>query len=162
VGGAVRAVLADGTAYVQKQARSAAHSHAETAREDHFVQKVLGEIAANSFAIDTLIAASAAALDRTVAAFAKGDPGELEAALIDSSLTTARTQVVTAQLALKSAEQLFELGGGSATSRKYNFDRHWRNIRTVLNHNPLLHKARVIGDFYLNGTTTHLEEGRVF
>jgi alkylation response protein AidB-like acyl-CoA dehydrogenase len=161
-GGAVRAVLSDGIAYVQKQARSAAHSHAETAREDHFVQKVLGEIAANSFSIDTLIAASANALDRTVAAFAHGDPDALEAALIDSSLTTARTQVVVAQLALKSAEQLFELGGGSATSRKYNFDRHWRNIRTVLNHNPLLHKARVIGDYYLNGTTTHLEEGRVF
>ena len=35
-------------------------------------------------------------------------------------------------------------------------------IRTVLNHNPLLHKARVVGDYYLNGTTKHLEEGKVF
>ena len=57
---------------------------------------------------------------------------------------------------------MFETGGGSATSRTLNFDRHWRNIRTVLNHNPLLHKARVIGDYVLNGTTTHLEEGKVF
>lgn len=71
-------------------------------------------------------------------------------------------QVVVAKLALRSAEVLFEVGGGSATSRKYNFDRHWRNIRTVLNHNPLLHKARVVGDFYLNETTTHLREGLVF
>jgi len=160
--GAVRAVFREGTAYAQKQARSAAHSHASTAREDHFVQKVVGELAARTFAIDALIAESARALDRTVAAFATGDADRLEAALLDSSLTTARTQLITADLALKAAEQIFELGGGSATSRKYNFDRHWRNIRTVLNHNPLLHKARVVGDFYLNGTTTYLEEGKVF
>ncbi|WP_404294356.1 acyl-CoA dehydrogenase family protein (plasmid) [Microvirga sp. RSM25] len=161
-GGAVRAVLREGLDYVRKQARSAAHSPAETAREDHFVQKVVGEIASRSFTIDALLAESARALDRSAATFADGDPHELEDALIKSSLSTARTQVIVAELALKAAEQMFELGGGSATSRKYNFDRHWRNIRTVLNHNPLLHKARVIGDFFLNGTTAHLEEGKVF
>ena len=79
-----------------------------------------------------------------------------------SALATAKTQIVVSRLALKSAESMFEAGGGSATSRKYNFDRHWRNIRTVLNHNPLLHKARVVGDYTLNGTTTRLIEGKVF
>ncbi|MBZ5788705.1 hypothetical protein K8353_01140 [Burkholderia contaminans] len=37
-----------------------------------------------------------------------------------------------------------------------------RNLRTIFSHNPLLHKARVIGDYELNGVTTHLTEGRVF
>ncbi|MCJ9752471.1 acyl-CoA dehydrogenase, partial [Neorhizobium sp. BETTINA12A] len=73
-----------------------------------------------------------------------------------------RTQLVLGQLGPRSAERMFELGGGSATSRNNNFDRHWRNIRTVLNHNPLLHKSRVVGDYLINGTTTHLKEGRVF
>jgi len=159
VAGSVRAILREGTDYVRRQARAAQHSPATSAREDHFVQKTLGDIAAAAFAIDTLIAEAARTLDRSVAAFAAGDP---EPALLDSALTTARVQVVIAQLALKAAEDMFELGGGSATSRKYNFDRHWRNIRTVLNHNPLLHKSRIIGDFYLNGVTTHLEEGKVF
>ncbi|NTG51590.1 acyl-CoA dehydrogenase family protein [Agrobacterium rhizogenes] len=160
--GAVRGVLAEGTDYVRRQARSTAHSAAETANADPFVQKILGEIAAGSFAVDTLIRESARALDRTVAAFGEGDPQQLEAALVESALTTARTQVVTSQLALAAATNVFELGGGSATSRYLNLDRHWRNIRTLLNHNPLLHKARVIGDYYINGTTTHLEEGKVF
>lgn len=160
--GAVRGALADGTDYVRRQARSAAHSAAETANADPFVQKTLGEIAAGSFAVDTLIRESARALDRTVEAFGAGDADTLEAALIESALVTARTQVVTSQLALAAATNIFELGGGSATSRHLNLDRHWRNIRTVLNHNPLLHKARVIGDYVINGTTTHLEEGKVF
>ena len=160
--GAVRNVLSDGVDYVRRQARSAAHSTSETARQDPFVQQVIGEIAANSLAIDALIAEGARALDHTVAAFAGGDETEIEASLIASSLTTARVQIVLGQLGPRSAERMFELGGGSVTSRKYNFDRHWRNIRTVLNHNPLLHKSRIVGDYLLNGTKTHLLEGKVF
>ncbi|MBY3136144.1 acyl-CoA dehydrogenase family protein [Rhizobium laguerreae] len=160
--GAVRGAVAEGADYVRRQARSAAHSAAETANADPFVQKILGEIAAGSFAVDTLIRESARALDCSVEAFGAGDPDRLEAALIESALTTARTQIVASQIALAAATNVFELGGGSATSRHLNLDRHWRNIRTVLNHNPLLHKARVVGDYYINGTTTHLEEGRVF
>jgi len=160
--GAVRGALAEGITYVRKQARAAQHSPAPTAREDHFVQKVVGEIAARSFAIDAAVGESARALDRTYAALLSGDRDRIEEALLKSSLSTSQTQLVLAELGIKAAEQIFELGGGSATSRKYNFDRHWRNIRTVLNHNPLLHKARVVGDYLLNGTTTHLEEGKVF
>ncbi|KRB55227.1 acyl-CoA dehydrogenase [Rhizobium sp. Root708] len=160
--GTVRGALAEGTDYVRRQARSAAHSAAETANADPFVQKILGEIAAGSFAVDTLIRESARALDKTAELFGAGDPGKLEVALIESALATAHTQIVASQIALAAATNVFELGGGSATSRQLNLDRHWRNIRTVLNHNPLLHKARVIGDFYINGTTTHLEEGKVF
>jgi len=160
--GAVRNVLSDGIDYVRRQARSAAHSPAETAREDHFVQQVIGEIAANSLAIDTLVAEGARALQHTADTFATGDADAIEASLVASALTTARVQLVLGQLGPRTAERMFELGGGSATSRKYNFDRHWRNIRTVLSHNPLLHKSRVVGDYLLNGTTTHLKEGKVF
>ena len=63
---------------------------------------------------------------------------------------------------LGAAQAMFETGGGSATSRTLNFDRHWRNIRTLLNHNPLNQKARVVGDYLVNGTTTYLAEGKVF
>jgi hypothetical protein len=31
--------------------------------------------------------------------------------------------------------RLFEAGGASATSRVHNFDRHWRNLRTIFSHN---------------------------
>lgn len=160
--GAVRAALREGIDYVRNHARATAHSPAPTAREDHFVQQVVGEIAAKSFAIDAVIGESARTLDRSASALLTGDPDAVEDALIAASLATSRAQLVLAELGLKAAERIFELGGGSATSRRFNFDRHWRNIRTVLNHNPLLHKARVVGDYYINGNTTHLKEGRVF
>jgi alkylation response protein AidB-like acyl-CoA dehydrogenase len=160
--GIARNVVSDAIAYTRDHSRSPAHSPAETAREDPFVQQVIGEISARSFAIDAVIGEAARALDRAAAAFATGDAAAIEAALIASALSAARAQLVGGRLALEAAERMFETGGGSATSTRYNFDRHWRNIRTLLNHNPLLHKARVVGDYLLNGTTTYLEEGKVF
>lgn len=160
--GAVQGAVDEGIRYVQKQARAAAHSAADTAAQDPFVQNVVGELSAAAFAVQTLIREGAHALDRTVAAFGAGDEVAIENALTESALATSRVQIITAQLGLSAATKVFELGGGSATSRDLNLDRYWRNIRTVYNHNPLLHKARVVGDFYLNGTKTHLLEGRVF
>jgi alkylation response protein AidB-like acyl-CoA dehydrogenase len=161
VGGIVRNVLSDAVIYVQNHGRAALHSLAESSREDPFVHQVIGELAANSYALDTLIAENARALDRSAEAL-RISAANSEDLVLQGALATSRTQLSISKLALKAAESMFEVGGGSATSRKHNFDRHWRNIRTLLNHNPLLHKARVVGDFYLNGTTTHLKEGRVF
>nr|WP_294501836.1 acyl-CoA dehydrogenase family protein [uncultured Rhodopila sp.] len=160
--GVLRNVLGDGLDYVRREARAAAHSTAETAGGDPFVQQTIGEIAAVSFAVDAAVAAAARRLDDSAAAFAGGDAAAIEAALIESSLATARVQLLLGQLGTRTTERLFDLGGGSTTARALNFDRHWRNVRTVLSHNPLAHKARVVGDYLINGTTTHLREGKVF
>ena len=73
-----------------------------------------------------------------------------------------KTQLIVSKLALHAGQQLFEAGGASATSSALQLDRHWRNLRTIFSHNPLSHKARVLGDYHLNGTTTEFEQGRVF
>lgn len=159
--GIVRNVVADAKRYVLKHGRPVLHSAAPSAREDGFIQQVVGELSAHSHAIDALIAENARVLDRTARAIRNGS-ADAEALVLEGSLATARTQIVVSKLALQAAERLFEAGGASATSRAHNFDRHWRNLRTIFSHNPLLHKARVLGDYELNGVTTHLTEGRVF
>lgn len=159
--GIVRRVYADARGYVLSHGRPVQHSPAPTAREDAFVQQVVGELAAHSLAIDALVRENARALDRSARALLDGD-AEAGQRVLEGALVTAKTQLVVAQLALRAAERLFEAGGASMTGRKHNFDRHWRNLRTIFSHNPLLHKARVVGDYHLNGTTTHLQEGKVF
>jgi hypothetical protein len=37
-------------------------------------------------------------------------------------------------------------------SRAAGLDRHWRNARTVASHNPWVYKARIVGDWSVNGT----------
>ena len=161
IGGIVRNVLGDAVTYVQTKARSAKHSASETARGDHFVQQVVGEIAAASHIIDVTIADTARTLDIAAAAILAGAP-DLDDLVLRGQLANSKAQIVVGKLAIRAAEQLFDTGGGSATSRKYNYDRHWRNIRTILNHNPLLLKGRVIGDYLLNGERDDFDEGRVF
>lgn len=56
------------------------------------------------------------------------------------------------ELASRAATQLFDVGGSSAVKQSADLDRRWRNIRTLASHNPVVYKARAIGDFLLNGT----------
>ncbi|MBN3765232.1 acyl-CoA dehydrogenase family protein [Burkholderia sp. Ac-20365] len=159
--GIVRNVVADAKRYVLLHGRPALHSPAPSAREDAFIQQVIGDLTAHSHSIDVLVRDNARVLERSSLAIRNGEP-DAEALVLEGALATARTQLIVSKLALHAAERMFEAGGASATSRAHNFDRHWRNLRTIFSHNPLLHKARVIGDYELNGVTTHLTEGRVF
>ncbi len=161
VNGIVRNILSDAIEYVRQHARTTRHADAAKAVDDAFVQQVTGGLAATVFAVDAIVAEAARVMGQAADALAAEAP-DAEALVLKSALATARAQLVAGRLGLRAAEEMFEIGGGSTTSRKYNFDRHWRNIRTLLNHNPLNHKARVIGDYFLNGTETHLREGRVF
>lgn len=159
--GIVRNIVSDAQAYVTAHGRPVLHTTAPSAREDVFIQQVVGELSALSHTIDVLVRENARTLGRSSDAILHADPAADELVL-ESALATARTQIIVGQLALKAGERLFDAGGASATSRKYNFDRHWRNLRTIFSHNPLNHKAKVVGDYVLNGVKTHLVEGRTF
>lgn len=159
--GIVRNIVADARRYVTQHGRPVLHSPAPSAREDGFVQQVVGDLAAHSLSIDALVQQNARVLDQAANAV-RGGVANAEELVLAGALATAKTQLVVSKLALYAGERLFEVGGASVTARSHNFDRHWRNLRTLFSHNPLLHKARVIGDYELNGTTTHLTEGRVF
>lgn len=161
VAGIVRNVLSDAIAYVQGQARSAKHSASATAGGDPFVQLAVGEISAISHTVDTLVAETARHLDLSAAALLSNAP-DIEDVIFTTQLANSKSQFMIGKLALRAAEVLFDTGGGSATSRSRNFDRHWRNARTLCNHNPASLRGRVLGDFYLNGVRDDFDEGRVF
>ena len=159
--GIVRALLRDISDYVRSRGRAVLHSSAEQARDDPFIQNVIGDIAAASHAIDALVFDNARVLERGAQALRAQAPDAQEQVL-QGALATAKTQWVVSRLALQAAERLFDAGGASATSNSLLLDRHWRNLRTIFSHNPLQQKLRVLGDYHLNGTTTVLESARVF
>lgn len=164
MGGILRNVLADAIDYTATKARSAKHSSSATAAGDPFVQQTVGDIAALSHVVDVAIADVGRRLDATAEALAAGesDPEVLDRLVLDAQLANSKVQIIAGRLALQGAERLFDTGGGSAISRKQAFDRHWRNVRTLLNHNPALLRGQVLGDFYLHGARDDFDEGRVF
>jgi alkylation response protein AidB-like acyl-CoA dehydrogenase len=145
--GIAHGVYDDAVAYVREKSRPASHSLADTASGDPFILAAVGDIAANAAAAEALVLTAAAAIDAVVDTGRQADSD----ALAELSITIAKAQLVAERLALAAAERLFDTGGASATARKLNLDRHWRNTRTLASHNPLAYKAYAAGNYAVNG-----------
>ena len=114
-------------------------------RDDELVQLVVGELSVAAHAARSLVLASAAELGAALDAGAGAD--RLKALQLD----VYRLQDVVPSLVLDATSRLFEVGGSSAVSTRLALDRHWRNVRTIASHNPVLQRTRAIGMFELNG-----------
>lgn len=115
--------------------------------DDPHVRHAVGEISARAQAARAGVLLAAETVE---AAWGRLDD---EDGLNAASVTVAETQFVAIESALRCAELVFDVGGGEAISRERNLDRHWRNARTVANHNPRSWKAGVIGGYRLVGET---------
>ncbi|GAA2312104.1 acyl-CoA dehydrogenase family protein [Streptomyces violaceusniger] len=149
--GIAKNALRDAIGYARDRARAVRHSGVDHAVQDPFVQHTVGEMAALGYGAEATVLRAAAAIDRALAG-PRGEDGVAGGApaLVEAATEVAQAQVVAAQAALRAAERLYDVGGASATRREFNFDRHWRNARTLVSHNPIAHKARVVGDYLLN------------
>jgi alkylation response protein AidB-like acyl-CoA dehydrogenase len=110
----------------------------------------VGQIASNAFAAEATVLAAADALDRLDLVRGRGE--DIEAATHAASLAASKAKVVVDDLATRSAAALLDVGGASATRKLFDLDRHWRNARTLSSHNPVVYKARAIGDHAISGT----------
>jgi alkylation response protein AidB-like acyl-CoA dehydrogenase len=144
--GIARNALNDAVAFARHHARPIKHSSAEQSVDDPYVALSVGDISARAYTAEAVVLKAAEAIDR---AWAAGlDP----AAVDEAAIEVAQAQYIAAECALKAAERVFDVGGASTTGRSHNLDRHWRNARTVANHNPRDWKAAAVGTWQLKGT----------
>ena len=151
VAGIARATLRDATALVRSRKRSFYYAPTEIPTEDPLLQQTIGQIASGAFAAETVVLAAAEALDVATDAFEAGAPHAAEAAHT-AALLSAKAKIIADDFAIRGGSLLFDVGGASATKKVTNFDRHWRNARTLSSHNPTTYKARSIGEHEINGT----------
>lgn len=144
--GIARNALDDAIRFAREHARPIKHSSASRSVDDPYVELAVGDISARAYAAEALVLKAAEAIDRAWAA--QRAHADVEQAAVE----VAQAQYLVAELALKTAETLFDVGGASTTGRSHNLDRHWRNARTVANHNPRHWKAAVVGAWQLKGT----------
>jgi alkylation response protein AidB-like acyl-CoA dehydrogenase len=148
--GIVDAILRDVKQMVLQRGRNFYYAPAERPAEDALVQLTVGQISSNAFAAKSIVLAAADALDEeSIAREAHLPSGDLAAR---AALLSAQAKVVVDDLAIRSGGLLFDAGGASITKRSANYDRHWRNARTLASHNPSTLKAQAIGDYEINGT----------
>jgi len=144
--GIARNALADATHLAQHHARPIKHSSAKRSVDDPYVQETIGQIAAQAFAAEATVLHAAQAID------AAWDQALSATALTEASVTVAQAQHFAVQAGLTASELAFDVAGATATLREHNLDRHWRNARTVANHNPRQWKAAAVGNWLLTGT----------
>lgn len=150
VAGILESVVDDGVALLRSRDRSFSHALTERPSDDPLYQKLLGELASTAYIARASVLDAAAAIGAATASEVDGVPDADLAA--QAQLKVAKVKVHLDAVAPEAATRLLELGGASAASRKRNLDRHWRNIRTITLHNPVVYKARVIGQNLLHDT----------
>ncbi|WP_459170677.1 acyl-CoA dehydrogenase family protein, partial [Pseudomonas syringae] len=147
-----RAVERDIAQEVRDRKRIFSHGNAGSVSQDSQVQQVVGQIAAQVYAAEAATLRSAEPLQRAYVARFGNNPQQEKDANIAAEIETAKAQVIVSELVLRSATELFNALGASGVSVNKALDRHWRNARTAASHNPLIYKARIVGDWRINGT----------
>lgn len=150
VAGILANVVDDGVALLRSRERNFSHALTERPTEDPLLQRQLGVLASTAYVARAAVLDAAAAIGAATDSEVDGVPDARLAE--EAQLKVAKVKVHLDDVAPEAATRLLELGGASAASRQRNLDRHWRNIRTITLHNPVVYKARVIGQNLLHGT----------
>ena len=133
--GIAAACARDAVALVQGRTRNYFHGLHVEPRRDPVLQTTVGRLSADAYAARAIVLEAARSLGT-------------ERAPLDA----ARAKVVVDELVTRSTSGLLDAGSASAVRSGLALDRHWRNARTVIAHNPGSYKLRVLGDHALNGT----------
>lgn len=150
--GIARAVARDGAAAVAARNRVYSHGNGAASRQDAQVLQVVGEITSLAFAVEATVIRATHSLQSAYEAHFSADEAAIAAINNLAEAEAGQAQVIASELVPRAATKLFNALGASDTRVSKALDRHWRNARTVSSHNPVIYKARDIGDWKVNGT----------
>lgn len=150
--GVARSIEGETGKHLASRARVYSHGNAATSNTDPQLLALVGELSAGAFAAEAIVARVAEAVQEAADTAADRDSPADRAANVAAEIASAQGQVVLTRLVPRLATDLFDALGASAVRAQSALDRHWRNARTVSSHNPVLFKARIVGEWVTNGT----------
>ncbi|WP_186438223.1 SfnB family sulfur acquisition oxidoreductase [Cohnella terricola] len=142
--GIAKAALEDAALFVRERTRPAYGSGATSASEEPDLIRRFGELGIRLQAAEALLDRAADAIDA-----AKKDLNAETAG--QAALTVDSAKWLVTETAIEITNALFEVAGTSSMDRKYNYDRHWRNVRIHTLHDPARLKLHNVGKWFLNG-----------
>lgn len=147
-----RAVARDGAQAVAARNRVYSHGNGGAVRQDVQILQVIGEITSLAFAVEATVIRATHSLQSAYVAHVSSDEAQIAAANVLAEAEAGQAQVIASEWVTRAATELFNALGASDTRISKALDRHWRNARTLSSHNPVVYKARDIGDWKVNGT----------
>ncbi|BBZ32832.1 acyl-CoA dehydrogenase family protein [Mycolicibacterium confluentis] len=149
--GITKAIVRDGTRALQDRRRNYPHGLSETPAQDAQLLAVIGEASALAFGAEAALARATGTLDRIVSGRVANGAAAPRDRLVTAEVAVSSAQLVIIDAALRAATGVFDALGASGVSEDLGLDRHWRNARTLASHNPRVYKARILGDWVVNG-----------
>ncbi|MFP1878109.1 acyl-CoA dehydrogenase family protein [Lonsdalea quercina] len=146
-----RAVARDAAEGVRQRKRIYSHSNAALPKEDVQVLQVVGQVSSWAYATEAAVIAATHSLQQAYEVHASDDDALKLRINSIAEVEAAQAQVIASELVPRAATELFNALGASDTRVSKALDRHWRNARTLASHNPVIYKARNIGDWLVNG-----------
>ncbi|MEV5439423.1 acyl-CoA dehydrogenase family protein [Streptomyces sp. NPDC052682] len=95
-------------------------------------------------------ALTAQALDAVQGGLARGEELTYDE-YADISVLVAMAEAAASRAAQESTTRALDIIGTRSTSARLGFDRFWRNARTHTLYEPVAHRLREVGDYFLNG-----------
>lgn len=151
--GSILAAEREIAAQVRERTRIFSHGNADSFAADPQILQVVGQVSAKGYAARATVESVGHALQGAFEGAFLDDRDEEERLNDIAELESAQAQVVLTELATRATSDLFDALAASGVSTQKNLDRHWRNARTAASHNPWVFKARIIGDWLVNGVT---------
>jgi alkylation response protein AidB-like acyl-CoA dehydrogenase len=147
--GSALGALDTARAYATSDKRQSTLPGAKVTADDVLVQAQFAEpwlkVQAGLAYFESQIATLQSGWDRR-AELSEDDRGRL-------AVETLALRSFTSKVALEVTPEIFEFGGGRATNAANDFDRFWRDVRTLASHDPAILAQRTIGAYALTGAT---------
>ncbi len=144
--GVAEGAFAEAKKYTRNITRPWIGSREEKATDDPYMIRQYGELYIQLKAAGALAQEAAVALQT---AWNKGST-LTEDERSECGIKIAIAKVSAESTALEVTSRIFDVMGARAASAKYQFDRFWRNVRTLSLHDPVEYKLRDIGNWALN------------
>ncbi|MFF7710388.1 acyl-CoA dehydrogenase family protein [Pseudomonas sp. NPDC007930] len=148
--GIARAAHREVLAYVRGRTRYFAQGGGALPKDDPIIQAVVGEVSSSAYGAEVLVRDIGRQLDTLGMLVAA--PEQDQAAIEAIEHDVFRAQHSISASVLQATTRLFDVGGASALDAQKNWDRFWRNARTLASHNPIGFRLKAIGAHDLNGT----------
>jgi alkylation response protein AidB-like acyl-CoA dehydrogenase len=145
--GSAKGALDEAKEYTSNKSSAWYLTDYEKATDDHFIQRRYGAFWIDLQAGIQLVEKAGEKLDW---AWSKG-ANLTEEERGETILYTGAANVFGTNIALDITSNIFEVMGARSATRKNNFDRYWRNVRTHSLHNPNEYKRKNIGKWLLTG-----------
>ncbi|MDR6880738.1 SfnB family sulfur acquisition oxidoreductase [Bacillus sp. 3255] len=142
--GIAQAALEDAASFVRDHTRPTYGSGLARASEEPDLIRRFGELGIRLQAAEALLDRAADAIDHAREVLNTETAGR-------AALTVDSAKWLITETAIEITNALFEVAGTSSMDRKYNYDRHWRNIRIHTLHDPARLKLHHVGKWFLHG-----------